>query len=263
MIATVFRKTLRDEYRGLIGWSTGIVAIAGLEIALWPSLQDMPNFDKLLEGYPEPLKELFNIGEMATGAGFLNAELFSLTIPVMFLIYAIGRGIRLTAGEEESGTFEVLLTSPVSRIQVLIGKAAAFALTVAVLGAVLLITTWVGSSLTGMDIALGSLASACIAMTLLGIEFGLVSLAIGGAWGKRAAGLAVVGSLAVAAYVLFATTSMVEELQPWRVVSPFYQATEGGPIGAGLPARLMWLPLVGLVAFFAALPIFDRRDIAS
>ena len=40
---------------------------------------------------------------MTSGLGFLNAELFSLMLPVLFLIYAIARGARLVAGEEEAG----------------------------------------------------------------------------------------------------------------------------------------------------------------
>ena len=263
MTATVFRKTMRDQYRSLIGWSIAIFAIAGLEIALWPSMKSMKNLDELLAGYPEEMKELFNIGEMTSGTGFLNAELFSLTIPVMFLIYAIGRGARLTAGEEEAGTYEVLLATPVSRGRILLEKAAALITCVAILGVVLLVVTYGGATLVAMDVGFVALATACLAMTLLGIEFALVALALGASWGKRPRTLAVAGGLAAGAYLLFAATSLVEALEPWRIVSPFYQATEGGPIGAGLPARFAWLVVIGVAAIAAALPVFDRRDIAA
>ena len=108
MLANVFTKTLRDQRRSLIGWSIGIATLILVEGALWPSVRDMPNLDEFLASYPEALKEAFNLGAMTTGTGFLNAELYTLVLPILFLVFGISRGARLVAGEEEAGTLEAV-----------------------------------------------------------------------------------------------------------------------------------------------------------
>ena len=139
MFANVFLKTLRDLRRGLLGWSIALVLLVAVMAALWPSIRDIPDLDELLASYPAVMRELFDVEAISTGAGFLNAELFSILLPALFIVFAVGRGAQLVAGEEEVGTLEVLLATPASRARVLLDKAAALALaaTVAVVGYVL------------------------------------------------------------------------------------------------------------------------------
>ena len=66
-------------------------------------MRDMPNLDEFLSSYPDALKKAFNLGAMTTGTGFLNAELYTLVLPILFLVFGISRGSRLVAGEEEAG----------------------------------------------------------------------------------------------------------------------------------------------------------------
>lgn len=262
MFRNVFLKTLRDQYRGLIGWSIGTAVLVILIVALWPSVRDIPDLETFLSNYPEAFRNLFDIDAITTAAGFLNAELYSILLPAMFLVFAIGRGARLVAGEEQAGTLEVLLTTPVPRGRVLLEKAAALAVAVLVLGAVLFGITAVSQSLGGMGIPIGNLAGASAAMVLLGIEHGWLALAVGAATGRRAMSIAVAGTFAAAGYVLYVMGAFVDTLERWQVISPFYQSLEGGPIGAGLPGRYGWMAVGAIVVLAVSLPVFDRRDVA-
>jgi ABC-2 type transport system permease protein len=254
-------KTLRDQYRGLIGWGIGVVALVVLMVLLWPSVRDMPGIEQLLENYPEAMRELFNVEAITTGAGFLNAELFSIILPAMFIVFAIGRGARLVAGEEQAGTLEVLLATPLPRVRVLLEKAAALAVSIAALGAVLLAATAGSASLVGMDIPTGDLALASLSMVLLGLEHGFLALAVGAATGRRGLSIGVAGAVAVTGYVVFVMGALVEAMEPWRSASPFQHALEGGPIGGGLGAGFGWMGLAALVLLVAGLPVFHRRDV--
>ena len=262
MLRNLFLKSLRDQRRGLIGWSVGIAVLIAMTTAIWPSLKSMKDFDKLVSQYPDAMKELFDIEAMATGSGYLNAELFTLTIPVVFIIFAIARGSRLTASEEEQGTFEVLLTLPYSRTRILIQKAAALVVSTIVLGVVLFLTTALANLLLDMGVPVAELASASVAMVLLGIEFGLVTIALGALTGKRGTTLAGAGALAVTTYLFYVLGAFVDDLEPWRVISPFFQAVDAGPVGGGLQPAFLWMPLVGALAVAAALTMFNRRDIS-
>ena len=107
------------------------------------------------------------------------------------------------------------------------------------------------------DAATGSLA-----MVLLGTEFGCLALAIGAITGRRAVAIAVAATATLAAYLLYVIGQLVEEVQPWQPLSPFHQAVTGGPLGAGLPPAYAWMAIAAAVVVAAALPIFERRDIA-
>jgi hypothetical protein len=82
MFGNVFLKTMRDQRRTLLGWGVGIVLLVGIEVALWPSIRDMPDLENFLANYPEAMKELVNLDAMTTPSGFMNAELFTLVLPI-------------------------------------------------------------------------------------------------------------------------------------------------------------------------------------
>jgi ABC-2 type transport system permease protein len=48
----VFLKSLRDQRRGLLGWSLGLSFLVFVESAVWPTIRDM-DCGKLLESYPK------------------------------------------------------------------------------------------------------------------------------------------------------------------------------------------------------------------
>jgi ABC-2 type transport system permease protein len=263
MFRNVFLKTLRDQRRALFGWGIGIVLLVVLEAALWPSVRDMPDLQEFLAGYPEAMRKLFNLEDFGTGVGFLNAELFSALLPVLFIIFGVGRGARMLAGEEESGTLDVLLVTPVSSIRLLLQLAAALATAVAVLGAVVYVSLLASSPLFGLGIDAADLAAATLAMVLLGIEFGWPALAVGAVTGRRGLAIGVASTAAVGAYLVYVAGEFVGALEAWQPLSPFHQALTGGPLGGGLRAAYLWMPAVAVAVIAVAVPVFGRRDIAA
>ena len=262
MLADVFRKSLRDQRRGLLGWGVGVVALVAVMAALWPAVRDMFDQD-LFAAYPEAIQRLFDISEMATGAGFLNAELFSIILPAMFIVYGIGRGARTLAGEEQEGTLEVVVVSPVSRTRILLDKAAALAVGLTALGAVLFAVIVVSSAVAGMGIPAGHALVGSAAMVLIGVQHAWLALAVGAATGRKGPAIAVPGTLAVMGYVLHVVGALVDAVEPWQRLSPFTQAIAEGPIGSTVPMGFAWLALTAVAVLLASLPLFDRRDMAA
>jgi ABC-2 type transport system permease protein len=262
MFANVVLKTLRDQRRGLVGWGIGI---AGLVIgmgAVWPMMRAMPDLEKFFANYPKGMRDLFNIDAMITGSGFFNAELFSLMLPILFLAFAIRRGARLVAGEEQAGTLDTLLATPLSRIRVLLDKAAALGIAVCLLGLVCLVATTVASALFGMRIPAGEIAGASASMALLGLLHGWLALAVGAATGRRSLALGASGAVAAGGYVLYALSKLVEGMRGWAAVSPFQLAIGHGPLGGSLPLGYLWLAVASLLVLALSTPLFHRRDIS-
>jgi len=262
--STIYTKALYDQRRGLLGWSIGIAATTALFVLIYPMIVAMEDIEVLLEQYPEAFGELFNIEAITSGPGFLNAELFSLLAPALFLVYGIGRGARAVAGEEETGTLEVLLTTPVSRTRVLVEKALALLTGVTVLGLVLFVTMIAFGPLVDLGLSIRYAAAAAASMTLLGAEFGLLALAFGAITGRRGPAITVAGVAAVASYVLFAMGALVEEVEPWRFLSPFQHAMGTDPILNGMSAGYtLAMVAVGVVAIVLGGPLLERRDVAT
>lgn len=260
---TVYTKSLYDQRRGLLGWSIGIGATTALFVLIYPMVRDMPDLEAFLDQYPEAFGQLFNIEAITTGPGFLNAEMFSLLGPALFLIYGIGRGARAVAGEEEVGTLEVLLATPVARTRVLVEKALALLTGLAVLGVVLFTTMVALGPVVDLGLGIGYAAAVTASLVLLGAEFGLLAMAVGAATGHRGLAIGVAGAGAVASYLLFALGALVEQVEPWRFLSPFQHALGTDPILNGMSAGYA-VAMVGVAIAVTVLsvPLLERRDIA-
>ena len=263
MLRSVFTKAMRDQRRGLIGWSIGIVLLVLLEAAIWPSVGGMAGIEEFLSSYPEAMRKLFKLEDFGTGTGFMNAELYSALVPLLFIIFGVSRGARSIAGEEEAGTLEVLMVTPVSAARLVLHQAAALVAAMTVLAIALFASVALLSPVFDLGIGVGAAATGSLAMALLGIEFGALALAVGAVTGRRAVAIAVASIAAVAAYILYVFGELVTAVEPWQPLSPFHQALTGGPLGAGLPLAYGWMALAAVVVIAAAMPVFDRRDIAT
>lgn len=261
MLTSVFAKTLRDQRKALTGWGLGVALTVILMGAIWPSFRHT-DFNKLMENYPETLKKAFNITDMSTGSGYLNAELFSFMVPVMFIVFAVGRGSRLVAGEEEDGTLETLATLPLTRTRLLIEKAGALAAGVGVLAVVQLLSLGICSLAFGMGMPVRDAFNASLAMFLFGFEFGLLALAVSAATGRRAMANGVAGAVAGASYLLFVMARILKAFRPYENLSAFHQALAKGPIGPHLPSIAVVMAVAGIAAIAVAAPLFSRRDLA-
>ena len=126
MLRSVLAKTVRDGRRSLAWWSLGLLGVVLLTVGFWPSVRDSPELARFAQNAPDVLKA-FTGGELdfATAVGYLEARLFALVVPVLFLVYAIGAGARAIAGEEEAGTLDLLLSLPLARTRLVLEKAGA------------------------------------------------------------------------------------------------------------------------------------------
>ncbi|GAA3517843.1 ABC transporter permease subunit [Nocardioides daeguensis] len=260
---TICRKALWDQRRTLPAWASGIVLSIVLEAAMWPSVASMSSLDAYLTEFPDALKEMFSIEEMSTGTGFLNAELFSLMLPVLFIIFGILRGAHMIAGEEEAGTLDLLLVTPLSTTRLLLGEGLALAAGVTALGAATVVGTLAGSALFDLEIPVASALAGATACTLLGLVHGAIALTAGAVLGRRGPAIGVATGAALAAYVLYVGGLFVEGLSDAQVLSPFHQALQEGPLADAFPASFLTLLVVPLALVGVVLPVWARRDIGA
>ncbi|MEE8465550.1 MAG: ABC transporter permease subunit [Dehalococcoidia bacterium] len=265
MLRNVFLKTLRDQRISLCWWIAGIAALAILTMAFYPSIADAPEFDDLLENMPEAFARAFlgDVTDLTSPEGYLNSQLYVFMIPMLFLVFTVGRGSGAIAGEEERGTLELLLSYPLRRWRLVADKFLAMAVVTMAIGVATWLSLLVGAVMVDMEIGVWRLAEATLSAVWLGLVFGAFSLAVGSATGKRNMTIGITSGLAVTAYLFNALAPLVDSLEPVRRISPFYYYSAADPLSNGLDLVHLGI-MTGLVAVFVAVAMltFERRDLS-
>ena len=266
MAAELLRRGLRDHRRALVGWCFGIAAYVALVAAIFPSIESSPEFDKLVESYPDVLKSLFGIaegGDITSGAGYLDVELFSLMLPLLVLVLAIGSGARTLAGEEDAGRLELVLSYPLRRRDTVLAKGAAVAAEIITVCVVVGIAIALLDPLVGLDLSFGRLAEALGTLAALGLFYGWLALAVGAARPSRGLAIGIPAALAAGAYLVSGLHELAGWLDPFRFLSPFW-LVGSSPLQGGADG---WGVLVVVIVSFAVLAagslLLERRDLET
>ncbi len=260
----VLARSLREERRGLLGWSVGVATYCVVMLSVYPSIHDNKAFAKIFEAYPEVFRKLFNLTDFTTGPGYLGAEIFSVIAPMLLALFAILWGSDLAAGEEDRGTIDLLLANPVSRRRVLLEKWAALALGTLGLGAVLEGVLGLLGPLFSLSVGWAGLTAAVLGSTAFALACATLALAVGAASGSRGLARGVATAFAVASYLLSALAPLVSAFRRVSWLSLWEQALGHQPLTTGLrPTNLSVLLVVVVVLVAVALWGYDRRDLAT
>jgi ABC-2 type transport system permease protein len=267
VLSSVFAKTVRERARAFRWWCLGTVGFVALYGSVFPSIKGDKSLNDLLKNYPEALKNFVGFGgnlDVASGAGYLGAEVFSFWAPIVLTAVAIAAGSSAIAGEEERGTLDLLLSLPVSRGRCLLEKLAALVCEVLALAFVLWILLVIASYSAGMGVSPDHLGAGVLGVFLFALDFGLLALAVGAASGKRGLAIGLSAALAVAADVVNALAPLASWLDRIKLVSPFYYYSHADPLRHGVSAvdTLVLLAIAVVCAVLAPF-LFERRDLAA
>ncbi|HZD78764.1 MAG TPA: ABC transporter permease subunit, partial [Actinomycetota bacterium] len=234
-LGTVFARTLREQRRALLWWTLGVVGTVLMYAAIWPTIrQNAVDLNRYLDSFPDAMRNLIGSADFGTPDGYLQSELFSFVAPIVFLVYAIGAGARAIAGEEEAGSLDVLLSTPIRRRRVLVDTFGS--MTLALLGLAFLL--WASTLLLGrgfdMRADLAHLSAAALSTFLVALVFGSLSLAVGCLTGSRSTAIGVSSGLAVVTFLLNMFGPSVPALDRVRWISPFFYYGGAEPMLHGL-----------------------------
>jgi ABC-2 type transport system permease protein len=205
-----------------------------------------------------------DVDSLLTGAGLVSSRVYSGIGLIVVLAFAIGIGKAALAGEEKSRTADLLLATPPTRERVVVDKATAMvALLLGLMAGVALIV-WLGDLAVGLDLGAEGLAAANLGMAALAFLFGSVALAVGAATGKPGLAIGVAAGLGVALFLLNGFGAIIDWLEPFRVLSPFYwYQGDTNPLDQRLGWQQPLLFAVGVVLVGATVFLFRRRDIGT
>lgn len=265
MLRSVFGKVVHDQWRMVLGWAAFAGIWPAMYVALYPSIGALGEMQKMLEKMPPGIREFFASASLDLGSpeGFLNMELFTFVAPLLVLAYTVVVAGGATAGEEESGTLDLLLANPVPRWRIVVEKSIAFVIGTIVIGIGMWIGAAVGAAAVNIQLDMWLIGQAIASAVLLGYALGGLALAIGAFTGRRWLAASVALMVAIAGFFLNGLGALVDWLEPWRPLSPFYHYIANDPLTNGLDighvlVLVAWAVIGGIVAVIA----FERRDLA-
>ncbi|WP_433733503.1 ABC transporter permease subunit [Nocardia sp. CA-129566] len=253
MTRSVFTQTLREQRRGLIGWSIGFAIVPMMYLPSYRSLKEQGSLD--IE--QNRMYEAMGISDFASASGYLNATVYSLMGLLLMLIFAVTFASRSVA-QEENGMLDLLLAQPINRVNLLLQRFAALAVQTAIATTVLTLSVIAGADKGGLDVPTGNILAASAGLGLLALVVGTITLVVGAATGKRSVTLGSASLVAVAGYL---ANNLGGDFV--RKLSPFYWANGGMPLVTGWNGlHLAVLVIATAVALALALFALDRRDLA-
>jgi ABC-2 type transport system permease protein len=264
---TIIWRMVRDWRRSITGWSLGVLAMVGFVTAMYPSVRDQADVEKIMANMPEAFRSMIGYDAaipMTSPAGYLQGRLFSLIVPVMLLVFAIGIGARAIGGLEESGRLEPLLANPVTRTRIAVQR---------YLASLLLLTVLVGvfaAAISGLaplfdaldGVSVPGLLGACAAAGGLALLHLSLAFALGAGTGRRGPAVALATVVAFAGYLVHSLLSVVEALAPLRYLTPWYWYLQRNMLVNGVPPAAIITPLVlSALLFCTGWLLFRRRDL--
>lgn len=260
-VSRIWIKTLSEHQALLI--ITGFVMFLAMGVMIGPMFNMMPaELMDMTADFPEALLAAFGGGDMSTPEGWYQLETFGLMAPIALMVVTIAVGARALAGEEERRTMGLLLANPIKRSKVVIEKAWAMVVCAITVGFATFAGVVVGSLLGRLGMDIGNIAATCLLVTLLGLVFGALALALSAAMGRGK--VAVFGSIGTATvfYLAASLLPLSKSVAGYAKWSPYYYYLSSDPLLTGMDwghgAILAGLTL-GLVVLSVVL--FQRRDL--
>jgi ABC-2 type transport system permease protein len=259
VLRAVVRRGLLDNRRAALVWGGPLGVMGALVLALYPSIRRA--FAGSIQGFPDGLKQAFGITDFATVEQYLNAEMFSLFLPLAAAYVAMRCVASAIAGAEEHGDLDCVLATPLARRTLVAGAFATAAITVAGVLLVAGALTEAGGLLVGETVAVGRLGAALAGVWALALFFAGVATLAAGLLHRAATVLGTGAGLLAAMYLVDVLGKLAGGLGWLRAISAF--RWYGTPLEDGLdvPGLVLLVVAAALLAAAGA-ACYERRDIA-
>lgn len=263
--APLLRKTLRDNARGIAGWTLGIVALVAVQLSVFPSVSDTTSkIVDFAEAFPEVFRKIFRLEDYGSAVGYLSTELFSASLPLIFIAVGVTWGARVATDELEQGTSDVLYSLPLSRAHVMWVRLAAMVGVLIFLGVIVTVSLAIGGPIVDMSIAISRLAAASVSIALAGLIFGSLAAFVGAASGRRSVALGIGLTVAIACFVVYSLAPIVEVMDDVNPYNPMQWTIGAESLKVGFDVwSCIFALATSIVPMIATIIAFDRRDLAA
>lgn len=261
MFKNIFTKTIYEKRGFIIGWSLGLIFMAGITVAFFPTIKNQigtlfANVPKSLESITGSTEDYKNI------IGYVGTGVFDLRMPMLTIVMAIILALGLSVGEESSGRLYQLLAQPISRARIVLEKWFAMLAIFAFVHLALLIGIMAVIALIHESMPLHQLLAGTVMCFLLTAAIGSLTLLLSFGFGRKGMTTLGITAYSFGSYLLTSFAAQVDWLKYVEPVSIFhyYKASEVIKHGYNL-SHLIAVIAITLVSILIATLLFNRRDI--
>ncbi|MBN2540732.1 MAG: ABC transporter permease [Bacilli bacterium] len=263
LIKTEFKRNLRSWFL----WSSIIIGLTILEITLFPAFKDsISNLIDMMSTFPDSFLELFGLNQggldLTTAYGWFGMEgyLFMLLIGGS---YAGILGSGILSKEEDDKTIEFLLSKPISRNQVLLGKAIVVLINITLLNVILFgIMSFIFASITDYEFV--TTLFICIGPFLLEIMFAAIAMFIGVFMTKSRSVMSTSLGLVMGLYFVEIIATVTNKLDFLKYFSPYEYVNAVSVVKDHSIKPLYLLIMLGvmLISAVGTWFFYNRKDIS-
>ncbi len=259
-LRAVLRRGLNDNRRAPLSWGLPLGAMCALIVAMYPSIEG--SLDEMMKNYPQALKDAFGITELNSVEAYLDAEMFSLIVPLAIAFFAVRSIARAVSVAEERGYLDTTLAAPLSRRVLAAGSFAATALASAAVLLTVFVATIVVGVAAGTGISIVKVLEGVANVWPLAVFFTGVAMLTAGFLHRSAPVTAIAAGTLVAMYVVDLVGKLAEPMEPLRAVTVFKYYGSGLTEGID-PVAFVGLSLCGVAMAAAGALLFERRDVRA
>lgn len=259
MLATVFAKTTRDRWKGVVVASISLALLLLMAMAVYRDI-DLSIYTQL----PQTFRTLLGIPEAADAASLGISVLYGLYGAMTLAGLAISMGATSIAGEERAGTIGLLLANPKSRTHILASKATSMVLLTGLGTAGLWLSAIVVPAI--LDVSISGLHIAAYAVHILmnALFYGFLAMAIGAWTGRRGLASGVSAGVMVLSYLAVGLFPLLRGWESAAKAFPWYYFDASKPILNGVDPGHLGVLIGGAVVLATTAWIgVGRRDLQS
>jgi|SRR5680860_581588 len=155
MNRALFRAMFKQYRKKVIAISTGIVLYEGLLTWVYPVIAKNPGVAEIAESIPSAVKTVFGVPENARAdsfEAFISGQFFARIWVMLMALYGIETANALLAKMVDEGSLAFLLSTPVSRSEILSTQTGVLLSTNAILVAATIVGLYIGTFCSGIKI---------------------------------------------------------------------------------------------------------------
>ena len=263
---SIFLKTLRDCRVAIFSWGLGIGSLTPLIfVVVHTLLADMGSRADVLALVRHPAMRLFAEPVDVLSPGGYATWRLSLVLPLLgiWALLAVSRTLR---GEEESGSLDVLLSVPRSRLRVATEKLAAIATALVLMGVLIALMAFAGGQVAKTGLRLTAALLFGLNAALLAGVFGAIALLASQFTRARRTAAGITGALLGLSVVMTSAGRTVPGGDWIGQLSPLHYFELSKPLvssyGAS-PRAMLVLAALSAVLSVLGLGLFVRRDVGA
>lgn len=264
---SVFKKSFRDSRMSTLWLSIGLILYALMVIGMYPSIvqdQEMvANMQDMMDSYPDSIKGFFEgMDDFTEPVNWMHVQ-FTLWMTLILGAIVIWQAFASVTNAERDGTLDVMLSLPISRREMLIGKLAAtlaqqvVVITVCYITLLLCTFVWKEFDIPPFDLAVGVYVAFVPLIVLTGLAYALAAIVPSSKrWAGVVAYLFFYGSYLV--HSLAGASESTANLRPYLIFD-YYKVPD--LVENGLSAGVIVVILIGVVLCAGAWWRIDQKEL--